>query len=91
MKVKFNNMTSTLSEGKCKDPVRVERRLHKVCKKLNGTEVNIGLFHRMIKNGVATNDVRSFTLNQQKLKKSKSKPSSALLKTAMKKNSMMTR
>ena len=32
----------------------------------------------MVKNGVVTNDVRSFTVNQQKLKKSISKPSKAM-------------
>ena len=84
MKVKFDEMTSTPSTSRCKDPVQVERRLNKVCKKLNITEVNIGLFHRMVKNGVVTNDVRSFTVNQQKLKKSISKPSKAMYEAAMK-------
>ena len=56
MKVKFANVTSTPPK-RCKDPSVVERRLNKVCKKLNVTEVNIGLFHRMLRSGVVTNDV----------------------------------
>ena len=64
MRVKSNFVTSTPPKRKCKDPFTVERRLNKVCKKLNITEVNIGLFHRMLRNGVVvTNDVRSFIGN----------------------------
>ena len=83
MKVKLSVPTSTLSKRECKDPIPVERRLRKVCKKLNVTEVNIGLFHRMIKNGVMTNDVRSFAENQQ-LKSSGSTTSKAVARAAMK-------
>ena len=75
MRVKSSVVTSTPPKRRCKDPFMVERRLNKVCRKLNVTEVNIGLFHRMLRSGVVTNDVRSFIGNQQKLKKSLSKPS----------------
>ena len=68
---------------KCIDPISVERQLGRVCRKLNVEEVNIGLFRRMIRTGVATNDVRSFTEKQQKLKSSKVKSNGVLLKTAM--------
>ena len=59
-------MTSTGSFTVGKDPVIVERRLKMVCHKLNVTEVNIGLFNRMIKRKVATNDVRNFSEKQHK-------------------------
>ena len=83
MKVHLDCATSAPLMKRCKDPIPVERRLNKVCKKLNITEVNIGLFHKMIKNGVVTNDVRSFIQNQRKLKKSAGKTNFALGKAAM--------
>ena len=58
------------------DPLRgvksaeeVEELLERTCRRLNETEVNIGLFGRMVRNGVATNDVRSFVSNQAELKR----------------------
>lgn len=57
MRVKFNKLTSARSDEMCKDPIPVERRLNRICKKLNVTEVNIGMFHQMLKGGVLTNDV----------------------------------
>ena len=48
---------------------KVEELLEKTCRSLNETEVNIGLFGKMIRNGVATNDVRSFVSNQAELKR----------------------
>ena len=50
------------------DPEVVERQLQSTCFKLNETEVNIRLFSKMLENGVATNDVRSFVMKQAKLK-----------------------
>ena len=68
-----------------KDPTPVERQLNKVCNKLNITEVNIGLFNRMIRSNIATNDVRNFVNKQQKLKKSSKVGSGRVLtKVAMK-------
>ena len=61
-------MTSTRCKEACKDPVTVERQLKMICRKLNVTEINIGLFNRMIKNKVATNDVRNFSDKQHGLK-----------------------
>ena len=84
MRVKFNKTMSARSDEVCKNPVPVERRLNKVCKKLNATEVNIGMFQRMLKRGVLTNDVRCFTMNQHKLKKTVSKLNNAVPKAAMK-------
>ena len=84
MKFIVRKPTSAPPDRRCKDPIPVEKRLKKVCKKLNITEVNIGLFHRMVKSGVVTNDVRGFIENQQQLKRSASSPSKALLKAAMK-------
>ena len=69
---------------KCKDPITVERRLKVVCKKLNAEEVNIGLFHRMLKAGVATNDVRNFTNNQLNQKHSTIGTDASLSRVAMK-------
>ena len=54
-------------------PKEVEKQLKQVSRKLAETEVNIGLFNKMAKNGVPTNDVRHFVLNQAKMKQSHSK------------------
>ena len=76
-------MTSTHSDEECRGPITVERRLSKVCKKLSVTEININMFHRMIKNNVATNDVRSFANNQQYLNRHREKTAALLSKAAM--------
>ena len=68
----------------CKDPITVERRLNLVCRKLNVTEINIGLFNRMIKEKVATNDVRNFSDKQHKLKHSYNGTKWKLSEVAMK-------
>ena len=77
-------MTSAHTLDVSKDPVTVERQLMKICNKLNVTEVNIGLFNRMIRAGVSTNDVRNFVSKQQKLKRSKLRSNRILSKVAMK-------
>ena len=66
-----------------KDPKAVEKRLLKVCQKLNVTEVNISMFHRMIKEKVATNDVRSFAVAQQLLNRHRKSTALKLSKVAM--------
>ena len=82
-KENVNTTTSDPCEG-VKGYKEVEERLEITCKKLCETEVNIRLFDRMIKNGVATNDVRSFVAKQAKLKSSDHKMNSDLTKKAMK-------
>ena len=77
-------MTSTHISSVCRDPKAVERRLEKVCKQLNVEEVNIGMFHHMIRSGVATNDVRSFATNQQFLNRQANRTTARLSKVAMK-------
>ena len=67
----------------CNDPVLVERQLKLVCRKLNATEINIGLFNRMLKKKVATNDVRNFSDKQNMLKHSYAGTNWILPKVAM--------
>ena len=62
---------------------KVEELLEKTCRSLNETEVNIGLFGKMIRNGVATNDVRSFVSNQAELKRADHEINRSLTKKAM--------
>ena len=56
-----------------RDPKLVEKQLRKVCRRLKETEVNIGMFCQMIRDGVATNDVRNFVQKQSNMKKASSK------------------
>ena len=65
------------------DPLPVERRLQKVCKKLSVNKINIGMFHQMVINGVATNDVRKFAHNQQNLNRHRTSTAAIITKTAM--------
>ena len=62
----------------------VEEQLEKTCKKLNETEVNIRLFNKMVRNGVATNDVRNFVSKQAELKSMNHEINCSLTKKAMK-------
>ena len=62
----------------------VERQLEETCVKLSEVEVNIRLFSKMKKNGVATNDVRCFVAKQAKLKSSNHRVNIELTKKAMK-------
>ena len=53
----------SVTSGPCsraKNAEEVEELLENTCNKLNETEVNIRLFNRMVRNGVATNDVRNY-------------------------------
>ena len=61
------------------DPQVVEERLKLTCKKLNEVEVNIGMFSKMAKKGVATNDVRNFVKKQAQLKHMNQSASMGLL------------
>ena len=67
-----------------KDPKMVEEWLEQTCKKLSETEINIGLFSKMIRNGVATNDVRNFVQKQARLKCTNQKMCLAMSRKAMK-------
>ena len=76
-------MTEVYASSTHRDLKTVEKRLLQVCRKLNVTEVNIAMFHRMINNGVATNDVRNFASKQQFQNRHKSKTYVRLSKVAM--------
>ena len=62
----------------------VEERLNLTCKKLCETEVNIRLFSKMVRHGVATNDVRNFAAKQAMLKSINHKMNAELVRRAMK-------
>ena len=66
------------------DPDKVEKQFLKTCRKLTEAEVNGAMFHKMMKSGVATNDVRNFTNKQSKMKRTNQKFDSGLSKHAMK-------
>jgi len=51
--------------------------------KLNETEANMNMFGHMIKNRVATNDVRSFVRKQSDMKRTSNKYDLKLSRTAM--------
>ena len=80
----YQKMTSACLNEASSDPYTVERQLFEVCNQLNVTEVNIGLFKRMIKSGVATNDVRNFAHKQQNLNRQASRTAAVLSRIAMK-------
>ena len=63
---------------------KVEERLELTCKKLCETEVNIRLFSKMVRHGVATNDVRNFAAKQAMLKSMNHKMNADLVRKAMK-------
>ena len=76
------NMTGATSDGnQC--PEAVEKQLKHVSKKLAETEVNIGLFSKMVKKAVPTNDVRHFVLNQTRMKQSNDKVQFGVVKKIM--------
>ena len=76
------NCSNDLQEAK--DPEVVERQLVTTCERLNKAEVKIKLFTKMMKNGVATNDVRHFVSNQAFLKSCDHKLDQSMIKKAMK-------
>ena len=65
-------------------PEEVEKQLRHVSKKLAETEVNIGLFNKMARGCVPTNDVRHFILNQTRMKQSGSKIQYSMVRKIMK-------
>ena len=65
------------------DHKKVEKQLKDVCTKLNETEANINMFGHMIRNGIATNDVRNFVSKQSDMKRMSNKYDQRLSKTAM--------
>ena len=75
------NIASGLNEAK--DSKVVERQLVRTCLKLSETEVNVKLFSKMVKNGVATNDVRNFVAKQALLKSSNHCLDPVLIRRAM--------
>ena len=66
----FNDFSVTRAANNSQSPEEVEKQLRHVSKKLAETEVNIGLFNKMAKECVPTNDVRHFILNQTNMKQS---------------------
>ena len=77
-------MTSASDISAGQDPEHVEEQLKKVCERLRVTEVNIGMFSRMVRTDVATNDVRNFVLKQSNMKKASDKFDLKLCKSIMK-------
>ena len=69
---------------KCESPEMVEEQLSVVCHKLKETEVKIDMISRMVRNNVATNDVRNFVRKQSKMKRSSSNMNLKLSRIAMK-------
>ena len=78
----FNNGTTLV--GDCQSQRKVEKQLRRVSRKLAETEVNIGLFNRMAKCGVPTNDVRHFVLNQTRMKQSSNSVQFDIVRKVMK-------
>ena len=77
-------MTSASIVPAGQDPKLVEEQLKKVCERLRITEVNIGMFSQMVKNEVATNDVRNFVAKQSNMKKASEKFDMKLCNSVMK-------
>ena len=77
-------MTSTNATCIGRDPKQVEEQLVRVCRKLTETEVNIEMFGRMVRSGVATNDVHNFVVKQSDMKRVSQKYDLKLSKSAMK-------
>ena len=71
---------TTPTKGKSKS---VEKQLKEVTLKLCETESNMKMFNKMIKKGVATQDVYHFVRKQSNLRKSSNKLDHKLLKANM--------
>ena len=69
--------TTTPSKGTCKS---VEKQLKETTFKLAETQAVIDLFSRMVKSGIATNDVYSFVMKQSALRKASKKLDTKLLR-----------
>ena len=79
-----SNVIVTSDPNGVNDSKKVEERLALTCKKLCETEINIRLFSKMVRHGVATNDVRSFVANQAMLKSTNHRMNMDLSRKAMK-------
>ena len=79
----YFRQTSDLS-SEVNNAKEVEEQLIETCVKLDETEVNVRLLDKMIRNGVATNDVRNFVTKQAGLKRMNGEINYALTKKAMK-------
>ena len=77
---KFSKRT-TPAVGKNKN---VERQLYNTTRRLVDTEINIGMFSKMIKKGISTNDVYYFVKKQSELRKSSNSIDYKLMKANMK-------
>ena len=80
MKMKSTKVTATPKKGKKK---RVEKQLLETVVKLTETEMSISLFSKMIRNGIATNDVYNFVNKQCGLRKASNKIDYKLLRVTM--------
>ena len=65
------------------DHKTVEKQLKEICMKLNETEANVEMFCNMVKNGVATNDVRNFVSKQTDMKRTNNKYDLKFSRTVM--------
>ena len=65
-----------------KDPDEVEELFLRTCRKLTEAEVNVAMFQKMLRSGVATNDVRNFVNKQSKMKRTSQKLNFGLSKHA---------
>ena len=61
----------------------VEKQLKDTVLKLTETNANVKMFRRMIRERVATNDVRSFITNQHSMKRAPGRLDYKLLKNSM--------
>ena len=65
-------------------PAVVEKQLWRVCRKLKEKEVTANTLGRMARECIATGDVRSFVINQAKLKQANKRVDLSTVKHAMK-------
>ena len=72
--------TTTPSKGISKS---VEKQLKETTLKLTETQATINLFSRMVKGGLATNDVYNFVMKQSALRKASKKIDTKLIRTTM--------
>ena len=72
--------TTTPVKGKNKS---VEKHLRETTLKLTETEATVNLLSKMVRHGIATNDVYSFVRKQCKIRKSSNKLDYKLIKSNM--------
>ena len=76
--------TSAAVYNHSNDPKLVEKQLSRTCSKLAEAATRVELFSRMVRNGVATNDVRCFVAKQSDMKRVNQQFNKNLSKAAMK-------